>query len=314
MENSNTPESVSIPSYPTLDHNEWMNLSHDRCIIHQQRDYNFIHQQSSEIQNLKTYIKCISSQYNSQLTQANKDISDTLMRNVQLGIRADKHEAHLKMLEDEVVHKNQEITRLTKLLCQKENDFEVEVMALERKIKLMQQRFAQLSQKESISARMKNMHLERERNIAEQNVAVLHKKLQEKEVKIFKLTEQLKQSKEHNVARFHDLERPTREAFTDAEISLKKGKKRVLEVFKNEKKRKSPCIFKRFWAWLCRGMKGKKKTKKYEDILEEKIQCPQCSIVYSLSEVQDLVYHLDSCNAHHTRNNRRVSSFTSLMS
>ena len=52
-------------------------------------------------------------------------------------------------------------------------------MAHKKEIKLMQQRFPQRSQKGSICARMKN--IERERNIAEQNVAVLHKKLQEKE-------------------------------------------------------------------------------------------------------------------------------------
>ena len=112
-------------------------------------------------------------------------------------------------------------------------------MAHEKEIKLMQQRFAQSSKKESICARMKNVCLKRERKIAEQNVAVLLKKLQEKQVKILKLKEQLKQSEEYNVAWRHVLERPTNEAFTDAEISLRKGKKRVLEAFKNEKNRVS---------------------------------------------------------------------------
>uniref|UniRef100_A0A8C4R395 Uncharacterized protein n=1 Tax=Eptatretus burgeri TaxID=7764 RepID=A0A8C4R395_EPTBU len=199
-----------------------------------------IHRLGSEMQNLNSRINFLSSQNHDlkqDLAQAQKEKSDILNRNLQLEMRVEKLEAQLQKLEDHAVRKNHENVRLKELLHQKENDFEVEVVAHEKEMKLMQQRFAEHSQKESIWAREKNMQLERERKIAKQNVAVLHKKIQEKEVEISKLKEQLKQSEEHNVARFHDLERPTTEAFTDAEVALKKGKKRVLEALKSEKKR-----------------------------------------------------------------------------
>uniref|UniRef100_UPI00358EF9EE myosin-6-like n=1 Tax=Myxine glutinosa TaxID=7769 RepID=UPI00358EF9EE len=151
----------------------------------------------------------------------------------------DRLETDIVNLEGSLAQEKRKNAFLVKLLQDAKRKFNVEVVANKKEIRRINDEFArrEASLKEKMTSwpSGNNGQQKRKTKIAEQKITELQKKLQEKNVEVFNLTQQM-QNEKCGAARQRHLQSQTKKVFDEIKIAFQRGRKMFLK-WKSKQKR-----------------------------------------------------------------------------